>query len=339
MEAKRKPFWKKNLYGTAILFFAVLLAELGLGIYFSIKDQNEMVEAVHDEPYLYYLYDESETTNQHGFKTNYPIDKPTGTYRIILIGGSVARGKDAEQSIAHLLEKELRQRFSTDNIQVLNAGISGYVLQQEFILVQAVLQQYKPDMIIGLDGYNDLLTYYLNQSLETNFALPPHQWRDFRVIKDNRFRKKPYSRFAYFFKNFNRVKESLIRTKDLNNDEWIKTHTDNPCGTLCTSYWQITDDIQDFCRAKGIWYVQFLQPIKFASEMPMKGQAKIISERLYSGIDSLSGPRPYVFSLLQVADDDPSLIYDDCHLLPKGNERIAVAMADSLAPVFYQIFR
>jgi hypothetical protein len=222
---------------------------------------------------------------------------------------------------------------------VLNAGVSGYVLQQEFILVQSVLQHYKPDMIIGLDGYNDLLTYYLNQSLETNIALPPHQWRDFRVIKDNRFRKKPYSRFAYFFKNFNRVKESLIRTKDLNNEEWLKTHTDNPCGALCTSYWQLTDDIQDFCRAKGIWYVQFLQPIKFEAEMPMKGQAKEISKELYINIDSLAGPRPYAFSLLHVIDDDLSLFYDDCHLVAKGNQRVAAAMADSLAPVFYQIFR
>jgi lysophospholipase L1-like esterase len=339
MEVKYKPLWKKIMYGAATLFLAVLLAELALGIYFSVKDGNEMVETVHDEPYLYYLYDEGETTNQHGFKTSYPIEKPIGTYRIILIGGSVARGKEAEQSISHFLEKELTQRYNTDKIEVLNAGVSGYVLQQEFILVQSVLQHYKPDMIIGLDGYNDLLTYYLNQSLETNIALPPHQWRDFRVIKDNRFRKKPYSRFAYFFKNFNRVKESLIRTKDLNSEEWLKTHTDNPCGALCTSYWQLTDDIQDFCRAKGIWYVQFLQPIKFEAEMPMQGQAKEISEQLYAEVDSSSGPRPYAFSLLEVVNDDRSLIYDDCHLLPKGNERVANAMADSLAPVFYQIFR
>lgn len=297
-----------------------------------------MVEAVHDEPYLYYLFDEGETTNQFGFKTNYTVEKPLGTYRIILIGGSVARGKEAEQSIAAYLEKELSQRYNTDQIQVMNAGVSGYVLQQEFILVQSVLQQYNPDMIIGLDGYNDLLTYYLNQSMETNIALPPHQWRDFKAIKANRFQKKPYSRFAYFFKNFNRVKESLLRKRDLNNAEWLTKHQQNPCGTLCSSYWQLTDDVQDFCRAKGIWYVQFLQPINFEAEMPMKGDAKTIAQLQYSKIDSLAGPRPYAFSLVNSLNDDPTLFYDDCHLIPKGNERIAWAMADSLAPVFYQIF-
>lgn len=339
MEVVKRPFWKKIVYTAALGFMALLLAELLLGVYFWTKDRNEMVETVHDEPYLYYLFDEGENTNVHGFKTNYSIEKPAGVYRIILIGGSVARGREIEHSIASYLENELRQRYNTDKIQVLNAGISGYVLQQEFILTQSVLQQYKPDMIIGLDGYNDLLTYYLNQSLETNIALPPHQWRDFKVIKGNRFRKKPYSRFAYLFMNFNRVKESLLRNKDLNNSEWIAAHEANPCGTLCTSYWQITDDIQDFCRAKGIWYVQFLQPVKFETAMPMEGEAKQISEMLYNNIDTLAGSRPYAFSLVHALDDDKALFYDDCHLIPKGNERIAWAMADSLAPVFYQLFR
>lgn len=327
------------IFGALMGLLVLLMLELLLGIFFWFKDRNEMVEAVHDEPYLYYLFDEGETTNKFGFKTDYTIEKPLGTYRIILIGGSVARGKEAKLSIATYLEKELSQRYNTDQIQVLNAGISGYVLQQEFILVQSILQQYKPDMIIGLDGYNDLLTYYLNQSMETSIALPPHQWRDFKAIKANRFQKKPYSRFAYFFKNFNRVKESLIRNRDLNNTEWLTRHKQNPCGTLCNSYWQLTDDIQDFCRAKGIWYVQFLQPIKFEAEMPMKGEAKSIAQLQYSSIDSLAGSRPYAFSLVGALKNEPTLFYDDCHLIPEGNERIAWAMADSLAPVFYQIFR
>lgn len=319
-------------------FVALLLLEFLLGVFFLIKDRNETVEDVHDEPYLYYLYNPSETANKHGFKTSYTIEKPLNTYRIVLIGGSVARGKEAEQSISFYLERELSQRYNTAQIQVLNAGISGYVLRQEFILVQTILQQYEPDLIIGLDGYNDILTYYLNQSMNTHVAQPPMQYRDFRAIKEGRFRKKPYSRFAYFFKNVNRVKEYVVRKRDLNNTVWQEQHESNPCGTLCNTYWQTTDDLEMFCRAKGIFYVQFLQPINFEARMPMDDQAKTISQNIYAQMDEQAKPRPYVFTLAHALDEDSDLFYDDVHLTPEGNQRVAWAMADSLAPVFYQLF-
>ncbi len=339
METTHRPLWKRMVYWAAMAFIVLLAVELLLGLVFWIKDSTASVEAVHDEPYLYYLYNQGEGTNVHGFKTTYTPEKPMGKYRIVLIGGSVARGKEPENSIAHFLERELSQRYNTDNIEVVNAGISGYVLQQEFILIQSIIQGYRPDLIIGLDGYNDLLTYYLNQSLTTSVSLPPHQWRDFRAIKDNRFRNKPYSRFAYFFKNINRVKEALVRSSDLSNDAWLQQHEKDVCGTFCENYWQLTDDIQDFCRAKGIWYVQFVQPIKFEANMPMDGKAKVVCENIYSQIDTLALLRPYAFSLVHALDDDRALFYDDVHLVPNGNQRVAWAMADSLAPVFYQIFR
>jgi len=339
MEASKRPLWKRLAYIALLALITLLAMELLLGVVFLVKDRNVAVEDVHDEPYLYYLYNPGESTNLHGFKTAYTPEKPQGIYRIVLVGGSVARGREAEHSIATYLEQELSQRYNATNIQVVNAGVSGYVLQQEFILIQSIIQQYQPDLIIGLDGYNDLLTYYLNQSMASSLALPPHQYRDFRAIKDHRFRSKPYARFAYFFKNFDRVKAYFMRKRDLNNPEWLALHQENPCGTFCGSYWQLTEDIQDFCRAKGIWYVQFLQPIKFEAQTPFTGEAKAIGQTQYAQLDTAAQFRPYAFSLVNALDGDSTLFYDDVHLVPEGNQRIASAMADSLAPVFYQIFR
>ncbi|CAN5316663.1 hypothetical protein BH09BAC1_BH09BAC1_25580 [soil metagenome] len=339
METRRRPIWKRLVFATLLCFVILLAVELLLGLIFLVKDRHELVEDVHDEPYLYYLYNEGPGTNVHGFKTAYTQEKPLGIYRIVLVGGSVARGREPENSIAHYLEQELSQRYNADNLQVVNAGISGYVLQQELILIQTIVQNYKPDLIIGLDGYNDLLTYYLNQSMNTNVALPPHQWRDFKAIKEHRFRKKPYSRFAYFFKNINRVKEYMVRSSDLHSDKWIQKHQEDPCGTFCGSYFQLMDDTEAFCRAKSIWYVQFVQPINFNATTPFDGAAKTITQVLYNKLDTFALPRPYAFSLAHALDNEDSLFYDDVHLIPEGNQRIASAMADSLAPVFYQIFR
>ncbi len=79
---------------------------------------------------------------EHGAKT-----KP----RIAFIGDSFVWGYDVEQ----------RERF-TDLLQaqlpqwdVLNFGVSGYGLDQTFLLLQDIFDEYQPDVVFLLQSYND----------------------------------------------------------------------------------------------------------------------------------------------------------------------------------------
>src|SRR5690348_14078733 len=107
LSPRMKQFLKYSLFTFLLLLFTALLTEAVLEVVFRIKDRHADPLPVRDYPYLYFLFDDAEGLNEHGFKTQYPIEKQPGKFRIMLVGGSVARGKKPEQSIAHYLEKEL----------------------------------------------------------------------------------------------------------------------------------------------------------------------------------------------------------------------------------------
>jgi len=315
------------------LLFSALLAEAVLEVAFRIKDRNADPLPVRDYPYLYYLFDKAEGLNEYGFKTHYPVKKQPGKYRIILVGGSVARGKGPEVSIAHYLEKELNERFNTDKVEVVNAGISAFVVEQEFLLTQLILQQYEPNMIVGLDGVNDLMTFDHNRMAQCDFELPPHHWDQMKVIEPNRERRKVLTRFPLFFKNIARVVAYFQRQRFEKNYNWNQ-FTDERLKRASDTYWQIIRDTHDFCKAKNISYYSFLQPVRYYTQFkqgtPLDEIEKVQS-RLYALMDENVKNEPYAYSLTSLLDTRLDLFYDFCHVVPAGNELIAKEMAERIA--------
>ncbi|HXH18662.1 MAG TPA: hypothetical protein VNJ07_06220 [Chitinophagales bacterium] len=317
------------LFALLTVTVVALLTEAILGIVFSFKDRHLEPMAVHDYPYLYFMFDSTGGLNAHGFKTNYPLKKQFGKFRIILTGGSVARGKLPEESIARYLEQELNTRFQTGKIEVINAGVSAFVAEQEFILTQLILRHYEPNMILSLDGYNDLMTFKINRQYPSGFELPPHNWQDFRVIADNRMRQRPFSRLPLFFRNISRAVRYLQRQQFENNFRW-QTLTDDKLRPISERYWQIIGDTYDFCRAKKIGYYNFLQPVRFYGVNDTTSQLKTLS-RLYNLIEAGIHEKPYAFSLTAIFKDMPEIFTDDCHVTAEGNRIIAQQMAERIS--------
>jgi len=321
------------LFFSLMLLFAAVLAEGVLEIAFRIKDRHAHPLPVRDYPYLYYLFDTTEGLNEYGFKTHYPIEKQEGKFRIILTGGSVARGKKPEESIAHYLEKELKARFNTDKIEVMNAGISAFVVEQEFILIQLLLQQYHPDMIVSLDGVNDLMTFDFNRRTQSDFELPPHHWDEVKVIEPNRAHRRILTRFPLFFINIARVIAYFKAQQFEKKYDWSQL-TDERLKIVSETYWKIINDTHDFCKVKNIRYYNFLQPVRTCSQSRKGAQ---LSERekaqcrLFELMDSAVKNEPYNFSLTTLLDSRLELFYDFCHVLPAGNEVIANTMAERVA--------
>jgi len=73
-------------------------------------------------------------------------------YRILLLGGSTA-----ENFPGKILEKAFRKRFPNRNFTVVNAAYGGYNARQALILTAIWAPDLEPDMIISLDGANDLI--------------------------------------------------------------------------------------------------------------------------------------------------------------------------------------
>jgi hypothetical protein len=98
--------------------------------------------------------------NSLGFRDRreYPIDKPPGAFRILVLGDSVTFGHGAiyEATYPYLLEQRLRQWRPDIEWQVWNLGVPGYNTSQELAYLQRVGPVYRPDLVIVGFFENDL---------------------------------------------------------------------------------------------------------------------------------------------------------------------------------------
>jgi len=122
-----------------------------------------------------------EYINNQSFKDleDVPLDKPEDEYRVIVTGGSVVYGRgpvppaDAvadfyevtyRWTIPHIIEKLLNadprigKLLQGKQIRVINAGVPGYVVQNNLMRYLAKLRLYHPDLVISLEGANEVHT-------------------------------------------------------------------------------------------------------------------------------------------------------------------------------------
>jgi len=95
--------------------------------------------------------------NSHGYRGGeVVIPKPQGRYRIVCVGGSTTvEGLTNETTYPAVLEELLNAHFETDQIEVLNCGISGFVSSQEAARLPEYLE-FEPDLLIHYNLVNDI---------------------------------------------------------------------------------------------------------------------------------------------------------------------------------------
>ena len=97
-----------------------------------------------------------------------PLDKPPNTVRIFLLGGSVAYGGETlfpeiddhwrisnQETIDSYLERRLNSTFPEKHWEVINAAVKGTFVNQDLAIFLSVVQPYRPDYLLLLDGVND----------------------------------------------------------------------------------------------------------------------------------------------------------------------------------------
>lgn len=99
------------------------------------------------------------TTNEHGFRGQAPVSrsKDPGSLRIIGLGDSVMWGSvvDASDSFLGLLQARLRSL--APQAEVINAGVVGFSALQEALLLERLLAEFSPDVVVVNFCENDLL--------------------------------------------------------------------------------------------------------------------------------------------------------------------------------------
>ena len=90
------------------------------------------------------------------------VVKAKGTYRIVLLGDSMAFGYCVagvltfESTLGHLLEQDLNRYFSgKPNIEILNLAVSGYSARDEVAFFDLKGADLRPDLVVVQYCFND----------------------------------------------------------------------------------------------------------------------------------------------------------------------------------------
>src|SRR4030095_13242946 len=179
----QKILTRKNLYYFLFLFvFTLIVLEIFGRVYLSKVLQKSSEQKFRFNSYRIYEhvpgFHEGDgkkdwiIINRQGFRRGSDVTKkkPQNTFRVFLMGGSVAHGISSaapypivhiyeDQTIDAYLERKLKQLHPDHNIEIINAALSGYQVFQHTTYILSELLDYHPDMIIFFDGAND---HYFN---------------------------------------------------------------------------------------------------------------------------------------------------------------------------------
>lgn len=205
----KKESWLKTVVFSCIaiaLFIGIIESAsfLVVKIYNAVKNTNYAPQGViryqrwwdfspvygpHPKANLPYIFDKTGGalgTDQYGFCHNGDrhrvlLPKKDNAYRIFILGGSTVWGvgvNSNNETIAAQLEAKLR--ITSPRVEVINAGVRGWMSFQEFTYLSKDLLAYKPDLVIILDGMNDF--YYPNFYKDLPPDISPHQQEIMRLI-------------------------------------------------------------------------------------------------------------------------------------------------------------
>jgi len=179
MADKKKDNFFKNLL-IAILSCIIILAVLEgcarLFLYFSRGSSTvglvERTQHLSYQPFVMFGSDWDNEFAKYAVENN---EAGAHSYRILLLGGSTAASFPKK-----ILEEAFSRKFG-GNFEVINGAYGGYNVRQELIVAALWGPNLKPDMVITLDGANDLIhrlrmkkagTFYLDPTYELLLKKP-----------------------------------------------------------------------------------------------------------------------------------------------------------------------
>ncbi|MCU1330388.1 MAG: hypothetical protein JWN34_5758 [Bryobacterales bacterium] len=149
--------------------------------------------------------------NAQGFRRSSAVslEKSANTVRIFVMGGSAAYGAEGQYRdldpdwkklynkdlIDAYLERKLQQRHPERQWEVINGAVSEFRMHQEQVLLYAQILQYHPDLVIFMDGHNDMSGFMGVETSPYNpYLSTPHE-AEFETMT------KPHSLRSLFYIN------------------------------------------------------------------------------------------------------------------------------------------
>lgn len=148
-------------------------------------------------PYLNYYptpnyTDDDCRHNSLGYRGDeFDLTKPDGVYRIVLLGGSTTYSShvtDNGSTFPALIEQMLNHYSGHENVEVINAGVSGYTSWETHANFQYRVLELKPDLVVVSLGIEDVacrltLDYRSdNSGYRRQWSQPETRWWEYSCL-------------------------------------------------------------------------------------------------------------------------------------------------------------
>jgi lysophospholipase L1-like esterase len=292
-----------------------------------------------------YQRGDRERINSLGFRgADIELDKPADVYRIVAVGGSTTFGVYLQwrDSYPTQLQDVLRERFGTDKIEVINAGLTGSTAAESFHRLPTQVLPTDPDMVIIYHAFNDMLPRVFNNYEDDYYHFrrsdpnnPPGLTRFYTY----RLMLRALSP-AYFNENYN-LANQVWKTQNLpktdtelaqnfldSNNNAFRFNMDNMIMLLQAK--DIDVVLATFAMAPDIWHWQDVIP-PFMWEIGI-GENNVAIEELATELAVPLVPFATApFKRGTGAYGEP-MFDDSIHMGVKGNRFKAEVFADMIAP-------
>jgi len=335
-----------------------------------------------------------EYANNAGFRDPRPISlkKPDDEFRIFLTGGSTAFGLGAtgqaapitnyyylehRETISYMLEKILNATapIPGKNIRVYNTAVWGYSYQHLLLRYVTKLRRYRPDMVVSLDGANELLPV----------SAPKREWDYFREGQYNEILRQILaysgpglaSYLTLWLKNntflmtlfwsgadtFHTMAGDMRthqgpapgQTKDSANPGFTPEERSQMLGERIAAVVRVIEDYHSVLENDSVPHIFALQPLLYLSKKPRhEWEKKIEPLEEHKQYYDVPADKLYEFMIERITDSaqkkpfflaDFSGYFDDvsewvftdwCHLTSGANYLIAKELANLIKEHFFQ---
>jgi hypothetical protein len=148
-----------------------------------------------------------ERINSQGLRDReHSLKRPAGVIRIAIVGDSYSEAKEIEQDAAYwsVMERTLNHRLQGDapRVEVINFGVAGYALSQDYLVIKDRIWRYDPQIVILTGTLHSLVLDSSRHfgTLASEGSVPYFVFRDHGIALDDisaaqRRAFKPPSRF------------------------------------------------------------------------------------------------------------------------------------------------
>lgn len=262
--------------------------------------------------------------NGKGYRgREYPFERTPGKKRIVLIGDSVLEGLGVTESERF---SEILQRRAGTSVEIINLGVRGYNLAQEFAYLKEAGLRYKPDLVAFCTTFNDVEIesgeiQWLSKLLEKQQtdAFFKSYYRD-RTRRRERLMKSHLFRWVFLLTSGRKSKESG-GDKDFINTIYYRLGETDINGIL--------DGFLALAAEHGFIPAFVFLPLPAETKSAdLESIREFVRKKDIASIDIFEEVREG-----RAGAESESLFLDICHLTPYGHLVVADALKAGLLPL------